>query len=103
MENEELNETARPATPRPAQVRYPWRATLRTVLVAAIALLPVLPDIARAADIETLPIVVVFLSVAAAIQRVLSTPSVEAWLRNYTHLSATPPPPTNKHHKEDHE
>ncbi|RAV33537.1 hypothetical protein CWC39_07990 [Corynebacterium heidelbergense] len=76
----------------PAVIRYPWRATLRTTIVAAIALLPLLPEIAEAANIDTVPAVVSFLTVTAAIQRVLAVPGVEKWLRNHTtFLSSTHP------------
>lgn len=75
----------------PTTTRYPWRATLRAVIVAGIALLPVLPDIARAAQIETVPAVVTVLAVAAAAQRILSTPSVETWLQNtFPHIASVP-------------
>lgn len=62
------------------QVQFPWRATLRTVLVAALAILPLLPDIAKSADIHTVPAVVSVLTVAAAIQRIITTPVVDHWL-----------------------
>lgn len=75
----------------PAVVAHPWRATLRTVIVAALGLLPLLPDIARAAGIETIPAVAATLTVVAAIQRVVSTPGVERWLRDTTSaLSSVP-------------
>lgn len=76
----------------PTVTRYPWRATLRTVIVAAVGLLPVLPDIARAAHIETVPVVVSVLAVTAAVQRIISTPSVEAWLqKTFPHTASVPP------------
>lgn len=76
----------------PAVTRYPWRATLRTTIVAAIALLPLLPEIANAANIDTIPVVVSFLTVTAAIQRVLAVPGVERWLKDHTQfLSSTHP------------
>lgn len=60
-------------------------------MVAALAILPVLPEIARAADIETIPIVVSILSVSAAIQRVIAVPAVDRWLKNNLRsLSAAP-------------
>lgn len=82
-------------TPTPhhesSQVTYPWRATLRTVMVAAMGLLPILPDIARAADIDTIPAVAATLAITAALQRVLSLPGVDQWLKtNTTWLSAEP-------------
>lgn len=61
------------------------------MIVAAIGLLPVLPDIARAAQIETVPIVATILIVAGALQRVLSEPSVERWLETYFPSTAAVP------------
>ena len=71
------------------QVTFPWRATLRTVLVAALALLPLLPDITKAADIHTVPAVVSVLTIAAAIQRVITIPSIDHLL-NKILLGSTP-------------
>lgn len=91
-----------PERETPTVVRHPWRATVRTTLVALVALLPLLPDIAAAAHIDTLPATVAVLAVAAAIQRVLAIPGVETWLRTWTRgLSAEPPTEdTAKHRKE---
>ena len=76
----------------PTVTRYPWRATVRTVIVAAVGLLPVLPDIARAANIDTVPVVASVLAVTAAIQRIISTPSVEAWLqKTFPDVASVPP------------
>lgn len=74
----------------PTQVTHPWRATARSVLTAAIALIPLLPDIARAAGVDTVPTVASVLVVVAAIQRVITIPAVNAWLTTYTHLGAEP-------------
>lgn len=72
----------------PTQVLRPWRATLRAVIVAALALLPLLPEIARAANIDTAPAVVSVLAVVAAIQRVITLPSVDRWLGRYLGLGS---------------
>lgn len=83
--------THRAPTQAPAVVAHPWRATLRTVIVAGLGLLPLLPEIARAADIDTVPAVAATLTIIAAVQRVISTPEVERWLRDTTHaLSSVP-------------
>ncbi|MDK8887591.1 hypothetical protein QP992_00340 [Corynebacterium ulcerans] len=42
--------------------------------------MPLLPEIADAADIETVPAVVSFLTIAAAVQRIITLPSVDRWL-----------------------
>lgn len=94
-----LTNSTPPLTAIPTQTRYPWRATLRTVAVAALALLPILPDIARAADIDTIPFVVTFLSVTAAIQRVIAIPAFDRWLKdNFKSLSAAPTDSPESHH-----
>ncbi|MGV0868456.1 hypothetical protein [Corynebacterium kalidii] len=89
--------------PAPTVVRHPWRATLRTVLVAAAGLLPLIPDIARAAHIEAVPAVAAVLVIVAAIQRVLAVPGVEAWLRRHVlrWLAAEPDPTTTGRHRKD--
>ena len=76
--------------PVPTQVRYPWRATLRTVIVVAIALLPVLPDIASSAGISTVPAVACVLTVAAAVQRVVAIPQVDRIFRKHFGVATAP-------------
>ena len=61
----------------PTQVRHPWKATIRMVLVAALALLPALPDLADATNIDEIPLVVSVLTVAAMLQRVIAIPEVD--------------------------
>lgn len=79
------------------QVRYPWRATVRTVLAAGVGILPLLPLIVEAAGIATVPWVVGVLALAGAITRVLAVPGVEAWVRKYLgFLSAQPKVTTNE-------
>lgn len=89
--------------PEPTVVRHPWRATLRTVLVAAAGLLPLIPDMAQAAHIDTLPAVAAALVVVAAIQRVLAVPGVEHWLKRHVlrWLAAEPDPETTGRHRKD--
>lgn len=83
------------------QVRFPWRATIRTVLVAALAILPLLPEIAKSADIHTVPAVVSVLTVAAAIQRIITTPVVDHWL-NRILLGSSPKEETRgKRHSDE--
>lgn len=64
----------------PTQIRYPWRSVLRSVAVATIALLPVLPEIAKAAGVETVPLVVSTLGIVAVLQRIITIPEVDKWL-----------------------
>ena len=92
---------ARP--PAPTQVRRPWRTTARTVIGAALGLLPLLPDIARAAEVDTVPAVVSILAVTAAITRVAAIPEVDAWLDRYLPwLSADPTESENDEYQGRH-
>lgn len=83
-----MTHRARPDRTHPTQVRYPWRSTIRGVLVAAIALLPALPEIAHAVNIETVPTVAAVLGLTAALQRVIAIPEVDTWLATYLKLGA---------------
>lgn len=64
----------------PTQIRYPWRSVLRSVAVATIALLPVLPEIAKVAGVETVPLVASTLGIIATLQRIITIPEVDKWL-----------------------
>lgn len=64
----------------PTQIRYPWRSVLRSVAVATIALLPVLPEIAKVAGVETVPLVASTLGIVAVLQRIITIPEVDRWL-----------------------
>lgn len=69
--------------PPPSQVSHPWRAVLRTSITALIALLSLLPQIADAVNIDEIPEVAKFLAITVAVQRVLTLPGVENWLKQY--------------------
>lgn len=74
----------------PTQVAHPWRATIRTVIQAAIALAALAPFLIDAIGIdETLPIVAGILAVAAAITRVAALPQVDAFLERFVPWLAT--------------
>nr|DAD68075.1 MAG TPA: hypothetical protein [Siphoviridae sp. ctRlz6] len=52
--------------------------------------MPLLPEIAKAAGIETLPAVVSTLAVVAAIQRITAIPQIDKQINQW--LGAPPPP-----------
>lgn len=54
----------------------PWAATLRSALITALAIAPALPDIARAAGLDTVPFVASVLAISGAVTRVLAVPAV---------------------------
>lgn len=64
----------------PTQVTHPWRATLRVAAIVILSLLPVLPALADAADIDEVPLVVSVLAIAAALQRIIILPPIDALL-----------------------
>jgi hypothetical protein len=77
--------TTDPVTPAPTQTVHPWRATVRTVLAA----LPLLPIIAVALGVDTVPWVAAAIGFVAGITRVIAIPEVNAWLTSLG-LGATP-------------
>lgn len=72
----------------PTQIRYPWRSVIRSVAVATIALLPVLPEITKVAGIETVPLVASTLGIVAVLQRIITIPEVDKWLTSTLNAGA---------------
>lgn len=72
----------------PTQIRYPWRSVIRSVTVTAIALLPVLPEIAKVAGVETVPLVASTLGIVAVLQRIITIPEVDKWLTSTLNVGA---------------
>ncbi|MEV0805719.1 hypothetical protein [Micromonospora sp. NPDC050200] len=75
----------------PTQVRYPWRATVRTVAAAAVGALSLLPVAAATAGVDTVPAVAQAIVVAGAITRVLALPGVDTWMRRFLPWLASAP------------
>lgn len=75
----------------PTQTRHPWRATVRTVFAATVALLSLLPVIAATAGVDTVPAIAQVLVVAGAVTRVLALPGVERFLELYVPWLAASP------------
>ena len=73
------------------QVRHPWRATLRTVVAATVAALPLLPEVAAGLHLGSGATVVQFLAITGSVTRLLANPSVEAWLHQYVPWLAAQP------------
>jgi len=68
---------------QPTQVRHPWRATLRSVVAFALALLSLLPTIAAVGHVDTVAWVAQVLAVAAGVTRILAIPGVNALIQRY--------------------
>src|SRR5699024_11695042 len=62
------------------EVQNPRRATARTVVVAVLALIPILPEMARAAGVENIPWLAALLGVVAAVPRALVLEAGEKWV-----------------------
>lgn len=81
---------------RPTQSKHPQRAMWRTIIAVALAMLPVLPQIAGELGVATYGWAVAVLAIAAAITRILAIPQVNAALRAsgvLTWLAAEPRAP----------
>jgi hypothetical protein len=86
-----------PVPVAPTQTRHPWRATVRTVFAGVVGALTLLPEVATAAHIGTVPTVVQVLGVAGAVTRVLAIPGVNGWLGQYVPwLAASPTQPFSR-------
>lgn len=72
----------------PTQIRYPWRSVIRSVAITTIALLPVLPEIAKVAGVETVPLVASTLGIVAVLQRIITIPEVDKWLTSTLNAGA---------------
>jgi hypothetical protein len=83
------------------QIRHPWRAVIRTVAAAVIALIPVLPPIIDSLGVATVPWVASGLIVIGAVTRVLALRQVETWLRQWAPALAAAPPPVPAPPKEE--
>ena len=76
------DEAQRGQVKQPAtQNTRPWQAVARSTVAAAVGLLPIVPIIVDAFDLEAVPLAVTAVASAAAITRILATPEVESWLR----------------------
>jgi hypothetical protein len=85
-------EPVEPTPVPPTQVTRPWRATVRTVFQAIIALAAAAPFLVASVGVSpTLPLVAGFLAVAALVTRVMALPQVESFLaRFFPWLAADP-------------
>lgn len=67
----------------PTQSIRPWRAVLRTLIVAMIAMIPFIQSAAVELGINEIPWIAGTLVFMAALQRFLSIPAVELFLQRY--------------------
>lgn len=73
--------------PAPSQVKYPWRAVIRTVFAVVVSLAAGAPLLYTAATQQSVEAatgaVGTILAVSAAITRVMATPFVNDFIRSY--------------------
>lgn len=72
----------------PTQSVRPWRAVIRTLIVAVIALIPIFQSAAVELGINEIPWIAGTLVFMAALQRALAVPAVEIFLQRYAPLLA---------------
>lgn len=90
---------------RPAQVAYPAKAMLRTVVQILVGLAAAMPYLITELGFDkTWPIVVAVLGISAGVTRVMSIPGVNLLLGKYLGLGATPsiPPRYISSEENDH-
>lgn len=66
-----------------SQVAHPWRATVRTVFQALVALCVLAPAVFEAAGLDGLAWSAGVLAVTGAVTRVMALPGVNAFLATY--------------------
>ncbi|WP_228787004.1 hypothetical protein [Nocardia terpenica] len=64
----------------PSQVAHPWQATARTVFAVVVALVSLIPVLAVAGGIDTVPAVAQVIAVCGAVTRVLAMPAVNDFI-----------------------
>lgn len=78
----------------PTQTAYPWRATVRTVFAALVALASIVPYIVTAAGLDGWAYAGQVVIVAGAITRVMALPGVNDWISRFVPWLAPEPAPT---------
>lgn len=80
--------------PTPTQSRHPWRATLRTIFQAGVALATLAPTVAAVGGLDKLdavPAVGQVLAICALVTRVMAIPGVNDFLRRFLPFLAADP------------
>ncbi|MFI7003387.1 hypothetical protein [Nocardia sp. NPDC050175] len=67
----------------PTQVAHPWQATARTVFAILVALASLIPVVAVAGGVDTIPAVAQLITVCAAVTRILALPGVDDFLSRF--------------------
>lgn len=67
----------------PTQVTHPWQATVRTVFAVLVALASLIPVVAVAGGLDTVPAVAQLIAVCGAVTRVLALPGVDDFLSRF--------------------
>jgi hypothetical protein len=80
-----------PITTAPTQTRHPWRATARTILAAALPLIPLLPELVDVLGLRAYAWAGGIVTAAGIITRVLAVPGVNAWLARHAPALAAAP------------
>lgn len=80
----------------PTQTQHPWRATLRTLFAAIVAVAAAWGLVVEAAGVDqTIPVVAASLTFAAGITRVMALPAVNDLIAQFLPWLAPEPRPTD--------
>ncbi len=78
-------------TVQPTQARHPWRATARTVIAAALPLIPLLPELVDVLGLRAYAWAGGIVAAAGIITRLLAVPGVNGWLSRWVPALAAAP------------
>ncbi len=78
-------------TVQPTQARHPWRATTRTVIAAALPLIPLLPELVDVLGLRAYAWAGGIVAAAGIITRLLAVPGVNGWLSRWVPALAAAP------------
>lgn len=78
----------------------PRRSAIRTLAIATVAALPIIPEIIRTSGWQAVPWIAAIGATATTISRILVMPGVDAWLRTYLPFLSTTYPYQGRHRLE---
>jgi hypothetical protein len=80
----------------PTQARYPWRATLRTVIAAIVGLALIAPAVIDELGLGDIGWIAAAVGAIGAVTRVLAMPVVVDWMRDHRITSWLAPDPPER-------
>lgn len=76
---------------------------MRTTLVVSLSIIPLVPEIAKAAGVDEVPFIASLIAGTAAIQRILLIPQIDQALTRFINAGAEPTKGDIVHERYDHD